>query len=69
MSAEPTRQTIEKEGFVDRLSYPSALDTHPTVTVLRPSVGPPSQVLMAAGRHLVPRNRERSATNRHLLTR
>jgi hypothetical protein len=53
MSAEPTRQTIEKEGLVDRLSYPSALGAHPTVTVLRPSAGPPSQVLMAAGRHPV----------------
>ena len=34
MSAEPTRQEIEKEGLVDRLSYPSAPGTHPTVTVL-----------------------------------
>src|SRR5919202_1673940 len=34
MSAEPTRQEIEKEGLVDRLSYPSAPGTHSTVTVL-----------------------------------
>jgi hypothetical protein len=34
MSAEPTRREIEKEGLVDRLSYPSAPGTHSTVTVL-----------------------------------
>ena len=39
MSAEQTRQAIEKEGLVNRLSYPSAPGTHPTVTVLGGSGG------------------------------